>query len=208
MLADDLYTIRVARHGLAATEKLAAAKVGIAGLGGLGSHIAIALARMGVGHLVLVDFDRVDLSNIQRQNYTLAQVGDLKTEATAANLRAVHPDIRLDLYPDRLTPENIPNIFTGCSLVCEAFDDSGQKAMLVSSLLAETEARVIANSGMAGCASGNLIHSERRFDRLWLCGDGESDVAIDGHLYAPRVALCANHAALLVLRLLLGYDEP
>lgn len=208
MLTDDLYAIRVARHGLAATEKLAAAKVGIAGLGGLGSHIAMALARMGIGHLVLADFDRVDLSNIQRQNYTLAQVGELKTEATATNLRAVHPDIQLDLYPDRLTPANIPDVFAGCSLVCEAFDDSGQKAMLVSTLLAETQTRVIANSGMAGCASGNLIRSEKRFDRLWLCGDGESDVAVDGHLYAPRVALCANHAALLVLRLLLGYDEP
>lgn len=208
MLAEELKAIRIARHGQEATEKLAAASIGIAGLGGLGSHIAMALARMGIGHMVLADFDRVDLSNIQRQNYTLAQVGELKTAATAANLMAVHPTLALSLYDHRLTPDNIPALFGQCDIVCEAFDDSEQKAMLVTSLLTDTAVRVIANSGMAGCASGNLIQSRKRFDRLWICGDGESDVATDGHLYAPRVALCANHAALLVLRLVLGYDQP
>ena len=103
MLAEELKAIRIARHGQEATEKLAAASIGIAGLGGLGSHIAMALARMGIGHMVLADFDRVDLSNIQRQNYTLAQVGELKTAATAANLMAVHPTLALSLYDHRLT---------------------------------------------------------------------------------------------------------
>lgn len=111
------------RHGAENQQKLARAQVGIAGLGGLGSSAACHLARLGVGTLVLVDFDVVDVSNLHRQQYTCAQVGMKKTEALAETLRAINPFIELELYSVKVTAENAPTLFAGCPIVCEAFDE-------------------------------------------------------------------------------------
>ena len=180
-----LYLARVQRHGEEAVKKLKNACVGIAGLGGLGSHIAISLARMGVGKLVLADFDRVDITNLHRQHYFVNQIGYLKTEALADTLRKIDPWIQLELYPVRLTPENIPTIFGSCPILCEAFDKAEEKAMLLETALAELPHITV--------VSGS--------------GDGKTDVAEYGSLFASRVAVCAGHQAHMVLRLLLGEDD-
>ena len=76
-MALDRETFRaalVARHGAARQAKFEAARAAVCGLGGLGSNVAIALARAGVGHLHLIDFDRVEPSNLNRQQYAAAQV--------------------------------------------------------------------------------------------------------------------------------------
>lgn len=211
MTIDDheLWQARVARQGLDACVRLAEAKIGVAGLGGLGSHIAISLARMGVGNMVLADFDVVDITNLHRQHYTLQQVGLLKVDATSDHLKAVHPTIHIDAYDEQINPSNAAEIFCGCDIVCEAFDDPQAKAMLVETLMtADPGVIVVAASGMAGCGSANTIQTHQAMRRLYLCGDGISDVDTEGHLYAARVAICANHQALMVLRLLLGMTTP
>lgn len=201
----SLYQARVERHGEEAVQKLQSACVGIAGLGGLGSHIAVSLARMGVGKLVLADFDRVDVTNLHRQQYFVEQVGLLKTEALADTLRKIDPWIQLELHPVRLTPKNISTIFGSCPILCEAFDKAEEKAMLLETVLAELpHTIVVSGSGMAGMASVNKIQTRKAMSRLYLCGDGETDVAEYGSLFASRVAVCAGHQAHMVLRLLLG----
>lgn len=203
-----LYQARVERHGEEAVQKLQNACVGIAGLGGLGSHIAVSLARMGVGKLVLADFDRVDVTNLHRQQYFVDQVGLFKTEALADTLRKIDPWIQLELHPVRLTPENLPTIFGSCPILCEAFDKAEEKAMLLETVLTELpHTTVVSGSGMAGMGSVNQIQTRKAMKRLYLCGDGETDVAEYGSLFASRVAVCAGHQAHVVLRLLLGETE-
>lgn len=203
-----LYQARVERHGEEAVQKLQNTCVGIAGLGGLGSHIAVSLARMGVGKLVLADFDRVDVTNLHRQQYFVDQVGLFKTEALADTLRKIDPWIQLELHPVRLTPEKLPTIFGSCPILCEAFDKAEEKAMLLETVLTELpHTIVVSGSGMAGAGSVNEIQTRKAMNRLYLCGDGKTDVAEYGSLFASRVAVCAGHQAHMVLRLLLGETE-
>ncbi len=208
-LSKKLEDIRIARHGAKICKALQNACIGIAGLGGLGSNIALSLARMGVGKLVLADFDHVDLSNIQRQQYNLSQVGRPKTEAMVETIAAVHPTCDIISHQVLIDENNAAEIFHDCQIVCEAFDDAHAKAMLVETLLStRTNLDIIAASGMAGAKSANLIQTKKRMPRLYICGDEVSDINTDGHLYAARVAICANHQALMVLRLLNGEREP
>lgn len=205
---EALYQARIERHGAEAVKKLQNACVGIAGLGGLGSHIAVSLARMGVGKLVLADFDRVDVTNLHRQQYFVEQVGLPKTEALADTLRKIDPWIQLELHPVRLTPENIPTIFGNCPILCEAFDKAEEKAMLLETVLTELpHTTVVSGSGMAGTGSANEIQTRKAMNRLYVCGDGKTDVAEYGSLFASRVAVCAGHQAHMVLRRLLGEES-
>ncbi len=196
-----------ARSGPAARARLRAACVGIAGAGGLGSNIAVMLARSGVGHLCIVDFDAVDESNLNRQHYFRRHVGAPKVEALADQLRAIDPEIVVDARCERVTAANARALFAGCPLVCEAFDAPEAKALLVEELLAQPGGPVvIAGNGMAGLGPADQIITRRLGRRLYLCGDGRSDVGAGQVLYAPRVALCAAQQALLALRLILGEE--
>lgn len=206
---EQLHAALVERHGADIQQKLDRAAVGIAGLGGLGSNIAVFLARLGVGRLVLADFDTVEVSNLNRQHYTMRDLGCPKADALRDQLIEINPYLDYETYTMRVTPENAPQLFADCDVVCEAFDRADQKAMLIETLLAHLpDTPIVSGSGMAGCGTANAIRTERRFTRLYLCGDGTSDIADGVGLMAPRVAVCAAHEATMVLRLLLGYTEP
>ena len=192
------------RIGPALWERFQQATVAVCGLGGLGSHIALALARAGVGTLRLFDFDRVDLSNLNRQQYKASQIGLEKPLALVENLREVNPYLRLEPHALRLTEENIPLLLQGAQVVCEAFDRPEEKALLTNTVLERLpETYLVAASGMAGLGPANAIRTRRVGSRLYLCGDGESDVQ-NSSLFAPRVMLCAAHQAQAVLRILAG----
>ena len=109
--------------------------VAICGLGGLGSNIAIALARAGIGKLILVDFDRVDITNLHRQQYKAEQIGMYKTDALADNLREIAPYIELEAHTERITEENAVTLLSDADIVCEAFDDAECKARLANTVL-------------------------------------------------------------------------
>ena len=199
----------VARHGADRQAKFDAAHVAVCGLGGLGSNVAIALARAGVGHLHLIDFDRVEPSNLNRQQYAAAQVGLPKAEALRANLAAVNPFCDVKAETVRITSENISALLADDDIVCEAFDRAEAKAMLVSGVLeAFPEKPVVAASGMSGLASANAITTRRVSKRLYLCGDGATDIDDNLGLYGARVLVCAAHQATMILRLIDGTNEP
>lgn len=206
---EELHAALVERHGADIQQKLDRASVGIAGLGGLGSNIAVHLARLGVGRLVLVDFDTVDVTNLNRQHYTMKDIGVPKTLALLEQLEEINPYLQYEPYTERVIPANVTRMFAGCDVVCEAFDRADQKAMLIETLLERLpDTVVVSGSGMAGYGSANAIRTERCFGRLYVCGDGTSDIADGVGLMAPRVAVCAAQQATMVLRLLLGETAP
>ena len=204
---EEMYDALVQRHGAALQEKFAAASVAVCGLGGLGSNIAIHLARAGVGSLMLIDFDSVDISNLNRQQYFPEQLGMDKTDALSQTLRKIAPYCEIQTKNVRLNEENVPALLAGCPVICEAFDKPDQKAMLVSTVLTQLpEAYLVAASGMAGLDSPNSIQTRRISRRLYLCGDGQSDVADGLGLISARVAVCAAHQATVILRLIAGEE--
>ena len=193
----------VERVGEKMQSKLNASNVSICGLGGLGSNIAVSLARAGVGTLILMDFDRVDLTNLNRQQYKASQLGQEKARALAENLREINPYIRLIPHCVRVTAENLPALAGQAQVVCEAFDRAEEKSMLTEAVLTRLpKATLVAASGMAGLGDPNEIRTRRISSRFYLCGDGSSDVDTLGSLFAPRVMLCAAHQATTALRIL------
>ncbi len=188
-------------------EKLQASEVAIAGLGGLGSHIAVMLARSGVGKLHLVDFDKVDVSNLNRQEYDIRHLGRLKTEALSERLREINPYLELIVDTVRVTPENVSALFSRQRIVCEAFDVPEQKAMLINTLLAQCpNTIVVAGNGMAGFGDANTIRTRKAGSRLYVCGDEQTDVQAGIGLMAARVSVCAGHQANQVIGLILKVD--
>ena len=205
---DEWNEALIARHGQELHDRFSSATAAICGLGGLGSNIAIALARAGIGRLILVDFDRVDITNLHRQQYKDEQIGEYKTEALAANLLEISPYTEVKGATEKVTEDNFLELLEGADIVCEAFDNAEAKAMLVNGVLQKLpECYLVAASGMAGMGSPNRIETRRITDRFYLCGDGVSDVEETMGLVAPRVMLCAAHQAQTVLRILAGEYE-
>lgn len=195
------------RHTFEIQERLNRGQAAIAGLGGLGSNVAFALARIGVGHLHLIDFDRVDLSNLNRQQYFMRHVGMYKTDALKEELLEINPylDIRTDCA--RVSEDNILSLFAEDDIICEAFDVPENKAMLVNGILEHfPEKIVVSASGMAGYGESNAIRTRKITEHFYLCGDGISSSRPGMGLMAPRVSVCAGHEANLIAQLIIdGY---
>lgn len=192
-----------ARQGAEVQERFSAATVAVCGLGGLGSNIAVSLARAGIGKLILIDFDRVDVTNLHRQQYKACQTGEYKTEALTENLREIAPYVELEAHTVRVTESNAPELLQEADIICEAFDNAECKAMLVNTVLEKMPQKyLVAASGMAGFGSPNSIKTRRIAPRFYLCGDGVSDVGDGIGLVSSRVMLCAAHQAHTVLRIL------
>jgi len=205
---EELEALMAARHTPGVHAQLKAATVGIAGAGGLGSAIAVALARIGVGKLIIADFDVVEPSNLNRQQYFIDQIGMLKVDALAENLKRLNPYVKLMTIPELLTPVNIPEIFSDCSIVVEALDRADMKAMLVDTVLEQMpQVTVVAASGLAGYGPNNDIITRKASRRLYLSGDGISAAQPGCGLMAPRVAIAAGHQANQVVRIILGKED-
>ena len=198
----------IARHGLELHKRFSSATVVICGLGGLGSNIAIALARAGIGKLVLIDFDKVDITNLHRQQYKASQIGQYKTDALAESLSEIAPYTGIKTITARLSEDNLTTLLKDADIVCEAFDDAEAKAMLVNGVLEQLpRCFLVAASGMAGMDTPNTIKTRKIGKRFYLCGDEVREVAGAIGLVAPRVMLCAAHQAQTVLRILAGEYE-
>jgi sulfur carrier protein ThiS adenylyltransferase len=166
--------------------------IGIAGAGGLGSNCAAALVRVGIGKVVVCDFDFVEESNLNRQFYFRDQIGMPKVEALKINLLRINPELIIEIYQIRLDSENIPVIFEGVDILFEAFDRADQKAMIIESALSTWPERpIIAGSGMAGFGDFASIH-QRSSGCLYICGDERSEIGPNMPPLAPRVGIVAN----------------
>jgi sulfur carrier protein ThiS adenylyltransferase len=205
---DELEYLMASRHTPGVHAKLKAATVGIAGVGGLGSAVAVALARIGVGRLIVADFDVVEPSNLNRQQYFVDQLGMYKVDALYDNLCRINPYVKIEPHRLLLDPENIHSIFADCSIVVEAFDRADMKAMIVNTVLEKMPSTtVVAASGLAGYSSNNTITTRRVSRRLYLVGDTVSEAKPGNGLMAPRVGIAAGHQANQVVRIILGEED-
>ncbi len=204
---NDIYD--ALNKGLTAVQKnkLHNAHVAVAGLGGIGSNTAVWLTRIGIGHLYLYDFDKVELSNLNRQYYFLSDIGIYKTTAITKHLQQINPYTKL--YPKvvRLTQRNIPLYLERANIICEALDKAETKAMLVNTILSlYPEKTIIAANGIAGFGKAEQLVSKHISKNLYLCGDNKSDCQTMP-LCGARIAICAAQQALLTIRIILGIED-
>jgi len=205
---EELEALLIARHTPGVFQKVKKARVGIAGLGGLGSNVAISLARTGVGKLLLVDFDVVEPSNLNRQQYFISHLGRFKTDALKEIISQINPFIDIETKQIFLDPSNIEDCFKHMDIIVEAFDSPECKANLVNTILSKfPDKYIVAASGMAGYFSSNTITTKRMMGNLYLVGDEVSAAQPGCGLMAPRVSIAASHQANTVLRLILGEKD-
>ena len=186
------------------SEKLKKAKVCILGLGGLGSNVAVLLARSGIGYLKLIDFDVVEASNLNRQQYRISHIGIKKTEAIKTIIKEINPFVEIDTLDIKVDRENILSVVEDIEIVVEAFDRAETKAMAIEELLTNKNKIVISASGMAGLGSANEVITRKIKENFYLIGDNYSDYEEYSGIMSTRVMLCAAHQANMVLRLILG----
>lgn len=185
-------------------EKLSESRVAVAGLGGLGSNTAVFLARAGIGHLHLIDFDKVDITNLNRQHYFISHLGRYKTEALKEQLLQINPWLDIETSCEEVREENVQRLFQNADIICEAFDCPENKAMLVNGCLELFPEKIlVCASGMAGWGRSNDIITRQVGRNFYLCGDDTSGIENGEGLIAPRVALCAAHEANLIIELIL-----
>jgi sulfur carrier protein ThiS adenylyltransferase len=185
------------------SEKMRCSVVGIAGLGGLGSNVAIALARADIGRLIIADFDKVESSNLNRQQYFIDQIGKSKVDCMIENLRRINPDVSVDAYRVKLTADNVPGIFADADIIAECFDGAAAKQMIVETVLTKMGKPIIVSvSGLAGYGKSNAIVTRRVSPRLVLVGDGQTGIDTCKILTAARVAVAAAHQANAIIELI------
>ena len=189
------------------SEKLKKAKVCILGLGGLGSNVAVLLARAGIAYLKLVDFDIVEASNLNRQQYRISHIGMKKTEAIRTIIKEINPFVEVKTLDIKVDRENILSVVGDVEIIVEAFDRAETKAMAIEELLTNGNKMLVSASGMAGLGSANEIITRKVRDNFYLIGDNYSEYEEYSGIMSTRVMICAAHQANMVLRLILGEKE-
>lgn len=189
------------------SKKLKKTRVCILGLGGLGSNVAVLLTRSGIGYLKLVDFDIVEASNLNRQQYRVSHIGMKKTEAMKSIIKEINPFVETDILDIKVDRENIYSTVGDIEIVVEAFDRAETKAMILEELLTDKNKIVVSASGMAGLGSANEIVTKKIKDNFYLIGDNYSDYEEYSGIMSTRVMICAAHQANVVLRLILGEEK-
>lgn len=202
---DELQSLMISRHTPGVHEKFQQAKIGIAGLGGLGSAIAVALCRIGIGELVLADFDVVEPSNLNRQQYFIDQIGLPKTTALVENLKRINPFSKLCPHQVRVEPGNVSTLFGEVDVMIEAFDSPDAKAMLLEKFTESfPEKPIVLASGLAGFEANNTVRTRQVGENVYIVGDCKTSARPGMGLLAPRVGIAAHQQANAAVRLILG----
>jgi len=197
----EIKYLLTARHTPKVAKRLAECKMAVCGLGGLGSNIALALARMGVGELILIDYDVIIPSNINRQQYYIDQIGMKKTDATHENLKRVNPFIKYDMRDIFIEKSNITGLFDGCDVIIEAFDGAETKAMFImEAARAYPDAHIVGASGVAGLGSHESFKVVSVGRNVSLVGDFEAEAKIGRGLMSTRVTIAAGIQANIAVR--------
>ncbi len=172
--------------------------IGIAGAGGLGSNCAMHLVRSGFKRFVLIDFDRVEASNLNRQYYTLDQVGEFKVIALSKNMFAVNPGLDITQHIETATATNMPHIFRKCEVIVEAFDAARIKRSLVETFL-PTNKLIVAASGIGGAGNADTILTRKVRDNFYMVGDMKTECSMENPPFSPKVAISAAKQADVIL---------
>lgn len=197
------YEQLTARNAPQLRGKLEKAVVGIAGCGGLGSNVAIALARIGIGKLILVDFDVVEPTNLNRQQYFINDIGKRKVDALEEKLKMINPFLQTEKHYEKLNGINVKIIFKEAHVIVEAFDKVSEKATLLKAFSGNffKGKYLVTASGLAGYSSANTINTKKLSKNIFVCGDNITDFMTEG-VMAPRVMIAAGHQANKVVEII------
>lgn len=191
------------------TAQLREKRVFVAGAGGLGSNVAISLVRAGVSDLTVADFDRVEPSNLNRQQYFRDQVGMLKVDALKENLLRINPDLKIKTISEKITFSNCDVIISASAeIIFECFDRAEAKAMIASFCMKKRPGiPVITVSGLAGTGDCKTIKVRKRHPNLWIVGDLKTEMNPDNGTISSRVAFTAALQAHTGIRIMLGIEK-
>jgi len=192
-------------------EKLLAACVLIVGVGGLGSPVAMYLSAAGVGHLILADFDTVDLSNLQRQiAHTTDRIGLTKVESAAQTLRALNPDIKITGLAQALDADSLASYIAHLNVVVDCCDNFATRFAINAACV---EAKTPLVSGAAIRLEGQITVFDNRDSnspcyRCLYDEDSEEDTtcAANGVL-SPLVGIIGSMQALEAIKLICGFGK-
>jgi sulfur carrier protein ThiS adenylyltransferase len=205
---DEIEALLSARHTPGIHKTIRNSTIAILGLGGLGSAVAGAMAKIGIGNMLLSDYDVVEPSNLNRQHYFIDQIGLLKTRALQQNLLRMSPSVSLELIDEQLTESRLPLLFAEVDVLIECFDDPVMKAATLRSVLTEMKkVSYVGSSGMAGFGNNNSIVTRMLRPGIYIVGDETSEARPGMGLMAPRVGIAAHHMANQALRILLAADQ-
>ena len=186
--------------------KISNKTIGIAGAGGLGSNVAVSLARCGIDKLVIADFDKVEYSNLNRQHYFLGQVGQFKVEALLENLKKINPFVEVVIYKNELNSQNVNNIFSDVDILVEALDKAEVKQMLIENWVENNpEKPIIIASGIYGFGDFEKLKI-KVVDKIYICGDEETEIENNYSPLSPKVNIVANMQSDLVIKLLVNEE--
>ncbi len=170
-------------------------KIGIAGIGGIGSNVARHLAQARVKELKIVDFDHVEVSNLNRQFYFFSQVGSKKTDSLKKNLKDIFPEICIEKLDKKIRPQDAEDLFSDCDIVVEGFDNKNLKKMLIEELC-KTDKLVVSASGIAGNNMDEI--TTKKIGNCHIVGDFISD-HFDFKLFPPKIAMIAKSAMVTLI---------
>ncbi|MBM7622479.1 sulfur carrier protein ThiS adenylyltransferase ThiF [Sporohalobacter salinus] len=192
-------------HQILGQKKLAKIQnvtVGIGGAGGLGSNCAFNLVRSGFKSLVIVDFDSIESSNLNRQFYFTEQIGTKKVHALKNNLLHINPDLELEIKDTKVTPDNINKLFKDCDIIVEAFDEVTSKKLIVEEYM-NSNKLLVAATGLAGWGNSDQIKIKKVKDKFYLVGDSISEANESNPPLSPKVNITAAKEADIILNYVL-----
>lgn len=172
-------------------------RIGVAGVGGIGSNVILHLVRSGVKNFKIVDFDIVQSSNLNRQFYFSDQIGIPKVDALKDNLKRIFSDLDIISENKKISEDNIEEIFEECDIIVEGFDNEIDKTMLITKLFNKKKLIVSAN-GVAGIDTKGVF-VKNIGSSIFIVGDFKSDIK-SSKLYSHKVNLIASIMAEIVLK--------
>ncbi|WP_027338845.1 sulfur carrier protein ThiS adenylyltransferase ThiF [Halonatronum saccharophilum] len=183
-------------------KKVQSYRIGIGGAGGLGSNVAFNLVRSGFKSFVIVDFDIIEASNLNRQFYFIDQVGKFKVEALKENLLRINPDLDLKVIRKEVNKENMEYFFSDCDILVEAFDKVKSKKLMVERYM-NSDKLLVSASGIGGWGNSDDLSVKKINDTFYLVGDLVSEVSKERPPISPRVNICAAKQGNIILKLVL-----
>jgi sulfur carrier protein ThiS adenylyltransferase len=176
-------------------------KIVIVGCGGLGSNVASYLARYGFVNIIVIDFDVVSASNLNRQFYFYDQIGHSKVDALKENLLRISNNINVINIPKKINSSNIDDYLCDAEIILECVDDADVKKMIVNYAFKKNKV-VIAASGICETCVEYPINVYQKAENFFIVGDGKTDIRNGNIPKAAKVAAVAAYQADLVISFL------
>lgn len=174
-------------------------KIGIAGVGGIGSNVAFNLVRSGIDNIKFGDFDKIENSNLNRQFYFYEQVGEYKADCLNKNLKKIYGKKEdFEYLVIKFDRDNIREFFKDCDIIVDGFDKKEYKKILLEECF-DGRKKIISVSGIGGIDTSEIVVKKAN-KNLYIVGDMKSDIR-DYKTYSHKVVMVACKIAEIIVEL-------